>query len=108
MGKKIILLCFIALSSLYTKANRPEINVSGPNTVAVGESFSIDYEIGTFDISNFQAPDFSGFRIINNHRNQKNVVTLLNEMGKPHQNHLQPTLSSLKPQRKGHLQLNQQ
>ena len=31
--------------------------------------------------------------------NQKNVVTLLNEMGKPHQNHLQPTLSSLKPQR---------
>lgn len=78
MGKKIILLCFIALSSLYSKANRPEINVSGPNTVAVGESFSIDYEIGTFDISNFQAPDFSGFRIINNHRSSSSSTSIIN------------------------------
>ena len=75
---KIATLLLLILNSVNVLADNVPISISAPKQVAVNETFHVSYEIGTQNISNFEAPDFGGFHLIDSRQSSSSSTTIIN------------------------------
>ncbi len=62
--KRYFAFLIVAFVSLASFADNVTLNVFAPSTVEEGDKFRVQFTVNTQNVSNFQAPDFSGFEVI--------------------------------------------
>ncbi len=76
--KRLYIFILSLITTLYIKAENISVKIEAPKEVGVNEEFSIKYEIGTTEISNFQAPNFDGFTLLDERRSTSSSTTIIN------------------------------
>ncbi|MBO4664445.1 MAG: protein BatD [Bacteroidaceae bacterium] len=62
--KRYLTFLIVSIVSLFAFAEDVTLNVYAPSTVEAGNRFRVQFTVNTQNVSNFQAPDFSGFEVI--------------------------------------------
>jgi len=77
MSRKVLFILFVLIStSIY--ADNISVKITVPKVVGVDESFTLVYEIGTSDISNFHIPDFVNFVLLDQSRSTSSSINIIN------------------------------